>query len=86
MTVADSPKCVAYHFREKRGVINHAFTKYDFTCAKNYVIHLVNKAAITKTQKRIKREIEACASCRAVLNIVDRVINHGEQTPFISYD
>ena len=86
MTVADSPKCVAYYFREKRGVIGHAFANFDFTLAKAYVLHLVDKAAKTKTQKRIKKEIEACASCRAIFNIVDRVIDHGEQTVFINYD
>ena len=86
MTVADSPKCVAYYLREKRNVIDYAFTTYPFTRAKDYVIHQVDKAEKTRTQKRIRKEIEACASSRAVLNVVDRVINHGEQTIFTNYD
>ena len=85
MTVADSSKCVAYHFKEKRGVIDHAFANFEFNRAKAYVIYLADKAAKTKTQKRIKRELEACTSCRTILAVVDRVIAHGEQTIFVNY-
>ena len=86
MTVADSSKCGAYYFREKRGVIDYAFANYDFSKAKGYVISLADKASKTKTQKRIKSELEGCTTSRTILNIVDRVIRNGEQTPFIDYD
>lgn len=86
ITVADSPKCVAFHFREKQQIINYAFSNYDFKKAKAYVIHLADKAAKTKTQQRIKKELEACFSDRAILNVINRVITNGEKTEFINYD
>ena len=86
MTVADSAKCVAYHFREKRKVIDYAFSKDGFDTAKRYTISLADRAAKTPVQKRIKGELTACASYRALINIVDRVIRNGEHTAFVNYD
>lgn len=89
MTVVESPKCVAYHFKEKRGVISGAANdpeqKFSLSYLKRYALSLANKAAKTKTQKRICREIKACASFGELLYIVDRVIHNAANTKFHNY-
>lgn len=86
MTVADSPKCVAYHFKEKRKVLDYVFSTYGLDKAKGYSMYLADKAVQTGTQKRIKKELVSCASYRTLINVVDRVIRHAEQTEFTNYD
>lgn len=89
MTVADSPKCVAYHFREKRRIIGCAVSdkdcKFDLDYLKRYTLALANRADKTKTQRRICNEITQCTSFADLLYIVDRVILHGEHTKFMNY-
>lgn len=89
MTVVDSPKCVAYHFKKQHKLIRCAVKdpeqKFDLDYMKRYTTSLANKAAKTKTQKRICSEIKQCASLEQLLYVVDRVIHNGSKTEFINY-
>lgn len=85
MTVADSPICVAYHFREKRAIISWALTQRGFEYTKGYVLWLIDKANKTKKQKSIQSEIMHCRSDKELLSIVDRVIINGSNVEFTDY-
>lgn len=89
MRVSDSDTCVAYYFKRRRhcivGPIEAQDHRYDFEYIKKYVLHLIDKAKKTKTQKRIKDEIINCMSFNELIAIVDRVIAHGDNTEFIDY-
>ena len=89
MTVADSPKCVAYHFIKKHHIISGAVKdpdhKFNLDYLKRYTVSLASKANKTKTQKRICNEIIKCKSLEELLYIVDRVIYNGKHTDFINY-
>lgn len=89
MKVSDSNTCVAYYFKQKRhciiGPIEAQDCRYDFDYIKRYVLHLVDKAKKTKTQKRIRDEILNSTSSDDLVRIVNRVIENGEKTEFIRY-
>lgn len=89
MKVSDSDTCVAYYFKRRRhcimGPIEAQDHRYDFEYIKKYVLHLVDKAKKTKTQKRIKNEIINSMSFNELITIVDRVIENGDKTEFIQY-
>ena len=89
MTVVESPKCVAYHFKQMYGRIAGPIKKkdpnFDLAYMKRYTLSLVDKAKTTKTQKRIRKEITHCASFEDLLYVVDRVIRNGENTKFVNY-
>lgn len=89
MKVSDSDICVAYYFKQKRhciiGPIEAQDHRYDFDYIKRYVLHLVDKAKKTKTQKRIRDEILNSTSSGELMRIVDRVIENGNKTEFIQY-
>lgn len=89
MKVSEAKECVAFHFKQKwkciAGPIRAEDPKYPLDKMKRYVVLQVDKAKATKTQKRIRAEVLACASLTELLNVVQRVISKGENTEFIDY-
>lgn len=89
MNVSDSAKCVAYHYKQKRpNIVNYIKNKgelLDFDYLKRYVLTLTDRAHKTKTQQRIRTEIDSSTSTVELLNIIDRVIMNGNKTKFINY-
>lgn len=89
MKVSDSKDCVAYHYKQKRhyiaGPIEAGDNRFDLEYIKKYTLHLTDLAKKTRTQRRIRAEIENSTSLTGLLSIVDRVIENGNKTEFVNY-